>query len=357
MAAAKDMVLLRELEEDHLDGHTKSDGASAAQRLELSSFRAGISLKHLAQNALARAAAGIPLRVRRAMIEALAPDGDFQTFQALARAAGVRAIRVAGAYGLIEGSIYDQAILPKYAQTRSWCDIENRFFVKFFETCREGTYLDIGANIGLTTIPIAQNPRVSCLAFEPEPLNFQYLSDNVGKNCVGGNVELLNLALFDRPGTLKFELSDRNMGDHRVHLDASKGAFEEDRRLTIMVKAERLDDVVRQRTLNGPIAAKLIAQGAEAHIIEGGRSVFSAVEALVVEFYPYAMDRLHSDISWMIGFLGSHFASGAIVTGAATIEPAWQPIWMIVKKMRALAEPGAATAEQYFHVFLRKHPR
>ena len=316
--------------------------------------RAGLPLKALARKALARAATGLPLRARRALIKSLAPDGDFAIFQTLAGACGIQGIRVAGAYGLIEGSIFDQSILPIYARTKHWCVTENRFFVDFFEARAGGTYLDIGANLGLTTIPIAQNPAVSCVAFEPEPVNFQYLRSNIARNCPGGNVQTLNLALFDRAGALDFELSERNMGDHRVRIGRSSGAFHEDRRSVIRVKAEPLDAVVDRRSLKGPIAAKVIAQGAEAHIIDGGRTVLADAEALVIEFYPYAISRLRGDVAGMFDFIERHFEAAALIAGGTVQTLSWQPVKALSAVLRRLMTPRKATPYEYFHLFLQK---
>lgn len=313
-----------------------------------------LPLKTLARKALARAATGIPLRARRALMQALAPEGDFTMFQTLAQGTGVQGLRVSGAYGVIEGSIYDHAILARYARTKTWCATENQFFVRFFERHGAGTYLDIGANLGLTTIPIAQNPAVSCVAFEPEPVNFEYLRTNVSKNCTNGNVQLLNLALFDRPGTLDFELSDRNMGDHRVRLAPTAGAFAEDQRAVIRVRAQPLDAVIDRRALKRPLAAKVIAQGAEAHIIGGGRSILSEAEAMVVEFYPYAMGRLQGDVNGLTRFIAENFDSAAMVTGGTDQPPQWRPAEAVQRSVQALAQPGAATPYDYFHIFLQK---
>lgn len=313
-----------------------------------------LPLKTLARKALARAATGIPVRARRALMQALAPDGDFTMFQTLAKGAGVQGLRVAGAYGVIEGSIYDHAILARYAQTKTWCEAENQFFVRFFAQRGAGTYLDIGANLGLTTIPVAQNPAVSCLAFEPEPVNFEYLRANVLKNCTSGNVQLLNLALFDRAGTLDFELSERNMGDHRVRLAATAGAFEEDQRAVIRVRAQPLDAVIDRSSLKRPLAAKVIAQGAEAHIVGGGRAILSEAEAMVIEYYPYAMRRLQGDVAGLIDFVGRHFGSAALVAGGTDQPLAWTPPKAVSESMQALAEPDAATPYEYFHIFLMK---
>lgn len=320
----------------------------------LSRSTEGRSLKALTLKALARVATGIPLRARRALIKSLAPDGDFAVVQALAGASGIQSVRVAGAYGLIDGSIHDYAILPRYARTKRWCQVENRFFIDFFEAAKGGTYLDIGANLGLTTIPVAQNPTVSCLAFEPEPSNFQYLSNNVARNCCAGNVQLLNLALFDRVGTLEFELSDRNMGDHRVRVASQLGVFDEQKRLVIRVQAEPLDRIVDRRSIRGPLAAKVIAQGAEAHIIKGGRAVLADAEVMVIEFYPYAMARLNADLFSLIDFMEEHFAEAAVIVGGSESRLVWEPVKTLSSTLFTLTSPGESSPYEYFHIFLRK---
>ena len=70
-------------------------------------------------------------------------------------------------------------------------------FVDFFEERDSGTYLDIGANIGLTTIPIARNHRVRCHSFEPDPGLFVHLLENIHRNC-RRNVELPSWLLARR---------------------------------------------------------------------------------------------------------------------------------------------------------------
>lgn len=295
------------------------------------------------------------VKVRRAIKVSLTrPPSPHAIHRALRRFTGESDIRVSGLYGKIRGSIHDRTILEKYAQTKSWCPVENKFFVDYFVQRGGGTYLDIGANIGLTTIPVARNPSVTCLAFEPEPSNFQYLQANIATNCRRGNVEVLSLALFDKPGRLEFQLSPSNMGDHRVRVGKQDGAFGEGRWPAIRVDAERLDDVMAGRTIAEPLAAKVIAQGAEAHIIAGGRNVLARAEIMVVEFFPYALERLRADIGFLTRFLSENFRLAAILPGGQPTPPSWSPAAAVIGEMQRLMLPGAATPHDYFHVFLSK---
>ena len=62
-----------------------------------------------------------------------------------------------------------------------------------------GTFIDVGANIGLTLVPVASNRSVRCYGFEPEPLNFSYLARNVAANCKFDNVTLYSAGRCDPP--------------------------------------------------------------------------------------------------------------------------------------------------------------
>ena len=212
-----------------------------------------------------------------------------------------------------------------------------------------GTYLDIGANIGLTVIPIAQNPQVACHAFEPEPTNFRYLSENVFLNCRAGNVRLLNLALFDRDATLPFEISERHSGDHRISVIDVEGELGEQDRKKISVSAKRLDDVITDITK--PLAAKIDVQGAEPFVLAGGRNTLSQASLLSLEFWPYSMHRMGGDISAVIAFLADHFHEGSISPGDKDERTEWQPIVSVASYLHEFAKTGT---RDYLDVTVRK---
>ncbi len=151
--------------------------------------------------------------------------------------------------------------------------------------------LDIGANIGTTTVEILrQLPDATGVAFEPEPANFQLLKMNLIANGLDDRVEAHRFALGNEAGTLTFELSDTNLGDHRVRISGATGDFGEENWATVKVPALRLDDVpglhVDQRTL-----MFLDVQGFEGHVLAGGAEALLARPALVFELWPYALDR------------------------------------------------------------------
>lgn len=113
-------------------------------------------------------------------------------FRDLGQALGVRDLRVAGEFGLVEGSIHDQALLLPYAQGHAWAPFGFDYLSEYFCKSQHGTFVDGGAGIGLWTLGIARDEFVVCKAFERDAANFNYLASNVRRNCPNGNVEIFN---------------------------------------------------------------------------------------------------------------------------------------------------------------------
>ncbi|MGH7069469.1 MAG: FkbM family methyltransferase, partial [Acetobacteraceae bacterium] len=108
---------------------------------------------------------------------------------------GIVEIAATGDRGVISSPASDRMVIQEYARTGTFAPTVTRALSEFFATSG-GTYLDIGANIGLMTVPFARDPRIRCIAFEPEPVNFGFLQRNVARNAEGCSVELHQLALF-----------------------------------------------------------------------------------------------------------------------------------------------------------------
>lgn len=148
---------------------------------------------------------------------------------------------------MIQSAVND-LLLPIYARTGRWAERTNALLKSFYGG-RGGYYIDVGANIGLTTIPIAQDPHVTCLAIEPHPVNYANLTANVARNCPQGNVELRQMAVFSRHERLRFEVSPVNSGDHRIRRSDDPGRLGEGKWPTIDITAAPLDAI-------GPAAAR-----------------------------------------------------------------------------------------------------
>src|SRR5205085_6235999 len=184
----------------------------------------------------------VPERIWRVMIQLSASRLNI---------VGVSAL---GDYGVLSSAPNDKVILATYAKTGKWAEGTNLAIKDFFKEGL-GTYLDIGANIGMTVVPIASTSNVQCFAFEPEPTNFRNLETNIAVNCRNKNVKTYNIALFDRNSCLPFEISQSNLGDHRIRLGKNlPGVLAENKRTVVDVRCMRLDDM--NIPINGPLFVK-----------------------------------------------------------------------------------------------------
>ncbi|MBW2737528.1 MAG: FkbM family methyltransferase [Deltaproteobacteria bacterium] len=91
------------------------------------------------------------------------------------------------------------------------------FFIRFIDS--EDVVLDVGANIGAYTLLFARYAyRGEVVGFEPEPTTFARLSENVGRNRLEGRVQLVNKAVGEEEGSLRFSIGDKS-STHHVALD------------------------------------------------------------------------------------------------------------------------------------------
>jgi FkbM family methyltransferase len=255
----------------------------------------------------------LPIRARHLLIKGMLRESGllkrygFTYLGVISQRSNIVRVAVKGDYGVFSSSPYDLTILPAYARTGLWSSpMVNR--IKAFFAANHGTYLDVGANIGMTLIPIAAHfSQVSCYAFEPEPLNYDNLQRNIAENCEYGNVQTYQLALFDKSVTMQFEVANGNLGDHRLRVKTEMLAKQnEGLRKTIEVSCLRLDDLAI--SIKQPLLAKIDTQGAEPFVFAGGEKTLAQAGAILFEWCPYTMERLGGDPNSILQFLNKNFA-------------------------------------------------
>jgi FkbM family methyltransferase len=312
-------------------------------------------MKALIKLILRKSIRSLPYRVRRFVLEELAGAQDLRGFAVagdIARSVGIAGFVAEGACGSIRGALDDEAALATYARKGSWSPQETAIFTQTLADCG-GTYIDVGANIGLTVIPIAQIPKVDCFAFEAEAHNFQCLSENVAVNCKSNNVRLFNLALFDKATSLPFEIAPRHSGDHRLSISDMPGKLGEHTRRRVMIAAKPLDDVIGT-DVNKPIAVKIDVQGAEPFVIAGGRNLLSRSSLLSLEFWPYSMCRMKGDTGGLIAFLVTNFQEASLLGREQGGQLTWQPIDEVARFLHKYFEQNCDDENRYLNVLARK---
>ena len=290
-----------------------------------------------------RLAAISPGFVREALLQGLCEKNPERVIAYSARHLGYAAVMAQGEYGLIQGSSFDEVLLPIYSRRKTWAATAVRFFGNVFEQ-RGGTYIDVGANIGLTVLPIAQNPNVQCFAFEPDPTNFYHLSENIKRNSKNGNITIHQHAIMDRDCSIELGLNSAgNPGDHRI---AANGTS----RSVVEVRAVGLDSFFED--LQGPVGVKVDTQGAEPFAIAGGQRLFSNTEALVLEFWPYGIADLNASPHWVYDLL-HQFRNVALLPGDVDGELQFESAATVTNELRRQFERSTQT-RNFWDIYARR---
>jgi FkbM family methyltransferase len=134
----------------------------------------------------------------------------------------------------------------------------------------ETTVIDVGANIGLSTIALARLTK-QVIALEPSPPNAAFLRKNLDLNRIS-NVELVTAAASSEAGTLTFHVAQFGAGSHVMSAgDLSRGAP------AIDVPAIPLDEV----DLPSIGFIKIDVEGHEPEVLAGARSLLERDRPLI----------------------------------------------------------------------------
>jgi FkbM family methyltransferase len=307
----------------------------------------------------------LPRSVQRVLFHALTMKVDnrdaWSGFFDLCKRLPVDSVTVETTLGRIAGSPRDNLLFRPFVATGEYVPE----LIALFRAALigGGTYIDIGANIGLTLLPIATLPNVRCIAFEPDPLTFSFLARNVETNCADDAVTLHRLAIFDKATTVCFERSADNFGDHRIRVNNNDGLYGESRREVIEVATKRLDDAVNLVDLRRPIVIKIDTQGAEPFVFAGGTRTLAAADLMVLEVWPYGARRLGGDfIASVVPLITSRFDEGCIaLTGFDNGRfqmhgEKWRPMSEFVTILTERFSSIDQSSGEQFDIWVRKTP-
>lgn len=143
--------------------------------------------------------------------------------------------------------------------------------------------VDIGANIGLHTVHFSKavGESGSVIAFEPDPMNFILLRENIKlNNCT--NVEAHNIALGNSNETRNLYRCNRNKGKQSF---ADLDKLNDPIRVEVRTAKDYLSDT--------PALVKLDVEGAEPFVIEGLGDI--RPHSIFIEFIPWQLKALDND--------------------------------------------------------------
>ncbi|WP_446811754.1 FkbM family methyltransferase [Methylomonas sp. 2BW1-5-20] len=273
----------------------------------------------------------------------ISESAQLKVFRMAARRLNVLSYTCSGELGTYEGYIEDKWVFPGYLFNRTWEPVLQEILSDHIFQKGHGTYIDIGANIGLTSIPLAIKKDISIYSFEPEPNNYLLLHKNIAANSVESKVTAINCALYSEQATLDFELSNENLGDHRIRAFSSlqqKNVYGETGRRVIKVKAEKLDTILDPKNLLSPIVIKLDTQGAELQVLKGAEHFLKKVDYLILEFWPYGLLQLGCCPDELIKVV-QQFPYGAIYErnqDSTNFAPCLIPVNKIIEEMKNMID-------------------
>lgn len=165
-------------------------------------------------------------------------------------------------------------VLPEDVSTNIWrySTFEGDVCLFILNSLQEGmTFIDIGAHYGFFTLlgSYLVGSKGKVLAFEPTPTTYQQLLRNVTSYSKYPNVDTYNCAAYSKDTEIKFydyglESSAYNSAFGSRKVDSSSIS-----KKTIIVKAGRVDDVLREEEIRSVNLIKIDAESSEMHVLKG----------------------------------------------------------------------------------------
>lgn len=160
-------------------------------------------------------------------------------------------------YGAWETSVYD---------------IEGRKILSRLRV-REGTFIDVGANIGKYSIVMSKRlgDKGNVIAIEPEKRNFMALKRNIELNGLR-NVHLENVALSNKKGVVDFFIGD-DPGKHSLKRNVGN---------KVSLDCDTIDNLVEKHSLKNVCQIKIDVEGAEVEVLEGAKKTIKKFSPSIV---------------------------------------------------------------------------
>jgi len=141
------------------------------------------------------------------------------------------------------------------------------------------TAFDIGANIGLMSIPLlASEPTLKVVSVEPSPHNHQSLTRTIRESRFHKRWEIATVALSDREGEATFHCSSPSLGAFDGLADTGRAG----KTSAIQVQLTTLDRLWEQHDRPDVSVIKIDVEGAELSALRGATGCLRATRPVVL---------------------------------------------------------------------------
>lgn len=177
----------------------------------------------------------------------------------------------------------DQYISESIRQEHKWDKGIVQKLCDMFSDTSKGHFLDVGANIGTYTLPMASclEDRGKVISFEAMPVTQEHLANGIISNGFD-NVDLYPIALGEQPGTLKMQLDPTNKGQSMVVGNDQDDAPAQERKQKGFVPTEMdlevtsIDTVAQSNPdLKNVLVAKVDIEGSEGKFLQGAEQLLA----------------------------------------------------------------------------------
>ncbi len=168
--------------------------------------------------------------------------------------------------------------------------------IYYFETDKNCPFIvDIGSHIGISILYFkALYPNSKILAFEPNPISFEILKENIFNNGLE-NIEIIEKAI-DKEYYLKdfyIDNSNENWESNSSFLNNSWNGKESTK--SIKVECIRLDNYVKD--INEIDMLKIDTEGSEFEILNSHKGILNKVGNISVEYHPVKGSKIEKIVT------------------------------------------------------------
>lgn len=186
-------------------------------------------------------------------------------------------------------------VLPQFDFYNWQTDQYNSCLQEFVRLASEAKcILDVGAHVGLYTIPAALNSPATTeiYSFEPTAANLEMLRTHLQLNGVS-KVRVLPLFVGESSNPQKLLLLERGIGGNNTAVELECNCA------STMVESITLDEFVRQRNI-APDLIKIDVEGWEVFVVKGAKELLNRFRPrIVLSIHPNHIKRSGSDLSEM----------------------------------------------------------
>lgn len=146
----------------------------------------------------------------------------------------------------------------------------------FYKIKKDDLIIDIGANLGSFSM-YAANKGANVLSFEPDSYNFNYLLKNIKINNFENKIKAYNVAISDKPGTVKLSINDNH---------ACNSIMDSDQYNTLDVTSTTIDIIINELKIQKINLIKIDVEGAEYIILPNiSKESYKKIEKIIGEYH------------------------------------------------------------------------